>query len=53
MLGDIDGVLVLPAAVAEKVVATAEEVCRKETIVRDELQKGGSIRELFNKYRVF
>jgi 4-hydroxy-4-methyl-2-oxoglutarate aldolase len=53
VLGDIDGVLVLPAALAEKVVTTAEEVCRKETIVRGELQKGGSIRELFDKYRVF
>jgi 4-hydroxy-4-methyl-2-oxoglutarate aldolase len=53
VLGDLDGVLVIPAAVVEKVVATAEEVCRKETIVRGELQKGGSIRELFAKYRVF
>jgi len=53
ILGDIDGVLVLPAAVVEKVIATAEEVCRKETIVREELQKGGSIRQLFDKYRVF
>jgi 4-hydroxy-4-methyl-2-oxoglutarate aldolase len=53
VLGDIDGVLVLPAAVVEKTVATAEEVCRKETIVRGELQKGASIRELFAKYRVF
>jgi regulator of RNase E activity RraA len=53
VLGDLDGVLVLPAAVVEKVIATAEEVCRKETIVRGELQKGGSIRQLFDKYRVF
>ena len=53
VLGDLDGVLVLPAAVVEKVIVTAEEVCRKETIVRGELQKGGSIRQLFDKYRVF
>jgi regulator of RNase E activity RraA len=53
VLGDIDGVLVLPAAIVEKVITTAEEVCRKETIVREELQKGGSIRTLFDKYRVF
>lgn len=53
VLGDIDGVLVLPGAVVEKVVATAEEVVRKEAIVRAELQKGGSIRTLFDKYRVF
>lgn len=53
ILGDLDGVLVLPAAVVEKVIVTAEEVCRKETIVRSELQKGGNIRQLFDKYRVF
>ncbi len=53
VLGDIDGVLVLPAAIVEKVITTAEEVCRKETIVREELQKGGSIRTLFDTYRVF
>lgn len=53
VLGDLDGVLVLPAAVVENVIVTAEEVCRKETIVRGELQKGGSIRQLFDKYRVF
>ena len=53
ILGDIDGVLILPAAVVEKVITMTEEVCRKETIVREELQKGGSIRQLFDKYRVF
>ena len=53
ILGDIDGVLVLPAAIVEQVVTTAEEVRRKETIVREALQKGGSIRQLFDKYRVF
>lgn len=53
VLGDIDGVLVIPGRVVEQVVATAEEVCRKEAIVRGELQKGGSIRQLFDKYRVF
>ena len=53
VLGDLDGVLVLPAALVEKVIVTAEEVCRKEAIVRGELQKGGSIRTLFDKYRVF
>jgi regulator of RNase E activity RraA len=53
VLGDIDGVLILPAAAVENVITTAEEVSRKETIVRGALQKGGSIRELFEKYRVF
>jgi regulator of RNase E activity RraA len=53
LLGDVDGVLVLPAAIVERAVAMTEEVKRKETIVRGALQQGGSIRELFEKYRVF
>jgi len=52
-LGDIDGVLVIPQAIVADVVATAETVRDKETIVRGQLQSGGSIRELFDKYRVF
>jgi 4-hydroxy-4-methyl-2-oxoglutarate aldolase len=53
VLGDIDGVMILPQAIAAEVIGTAEEVRRKETIVRGRLQKGGSIRKLFEKYRVF
>ncbi len=53
VLGDIDGVLVIPQAIVADVVATAETVRDKETIVRGQLQSGGSIRELFDKYRVF
>jgi len=53
ILGDIDGVLVIPQAIVADVVATAETVRDKETIVRGQLQQGGSIRELFDKYRVF
>jgi 4-hydroxy-4-methyl-2-oxoglutarate aldolase len=53
VLGDIDGVMILPQAIAAEVIRTAEEVRRKETIVRGRLQKGGSIRKLFEKYRVF
>ena len=53
VLGDVDGVLILPAAIVERVVTMTEEVKRKETIVRAELQKGADIRPLFEKYRVF
>jgi len=53
VLGDVDGVLVLPAAIVEQAVTLTEEVKRKESIVRAELQKGGNIRPLFEKYRVF
>ncbi|MGQ0663318.1 MAG: RraA family protein [Pseudomonadota bacterium] len=53
VLGDIDGVLIIPAAALDGVIETAEAVRDKETIVRRQLQAGGSIRTLFEKYRVF
>jgi regulator of RNase E activity RraA len=53
ILGDIDGVLIVPQKIVDDVVATAETVRDKETVVRGQLQSGGSIRELFEKYRVF
>jgi regulator of RNase E activity RraA len=53
ILGDIDGVLVIPRAIAAEVIGIAESVREKETIVRGQLQRGGNIRDLFDKYRVF
>jgi 4-hydroxy-4-methyl-2-oxoglutarate aldolase len=53
LLGDIDGVVVIPVKIVEVVLTKAEEVTRKETVVRKSLQKGGSIRELFERHRVF
>ncbi len=53
ILGDVDGILVLPAAVVDQVLEQAESIREREDIVRDALQDGGSIRDLFEKYRVF
>jgi regulator of RNase E activity RraA len=53
ILGDIDGVLVIPAAVVDRVILEAESVRKREDIVRRSLQSGGDIRELFEKYQVF
>lgn len=53
VLGDIDGILIVPAAAVDQVIATAEEVTVKESVVRDRLQHGGDIRSLFEEYRVF
>jgi regulator of RNase E activity RraA len=53
ILGDIDGVLVIPEHLIDEVLAQAESVRDREDIVRDALNKGGSIRTLFEKYRVF
>ena len=52
-LGDIDGVLVIPAAVVDEVIESAESLREREDIVRSAQQEGGNIRALFEKYRVF
>ena len=53
VLGDLDGILVLPEAVVDEVLEQAESIREREDIVRDALQDGGSIRDLFEQYRVF
>ena len=53
ILGDIDGVLIIPAAALDDVVEKALSVKDREDIVRAELKRGGSIRELFETYKVF
>ena len=53
VLGDIDGVMVIPAAVIDAVITEAESVREREDIVRQSLQDGGDIRKLFEEYKVF
>ena len=53
VLGDVDGVLVLPNATVDEVIARAGSVREREDIVRRALDQGGSIRELFEEHRVF
>ena len=53
ILGDVDGILVVPAAVVDRVIEQAQSVREREDIVRGALDEGGSIRDLFEKYRVF
>ncbi|MFQ6017476.1 MAG: RraA family protein [Kiloniellaceae bacterium] len=53
ILGDIDGVLAIPAAVVDEVIEKAESVRDREDVVSQALQEGGDIRDLFETYRVF
>jgi len=53
VLGDVVGVLVLPNATVDEVIARAGSVREREDIVRRALDQGGSIRELFEEHRVF
>jgi 4-hydroxy-4-methyl-2-oxoglutarate aldolase len=52
VLGDHDGVVVVPSAVAEEVVVLAEEKVSGENVVRDELARGMPVSEAFRTYGV-
>jgi len=52
VLGDHDGVVVIPAAVAGEVVAAAEEKVAGENLVRSKLAEGMPVSEAFRTYGV-
>jgi 4-hydroxy-4-methyl-2-oxoglutarate aldolase len=53
ILGDVDGILIIPAAAVDEVIERAASVRSREDIVRQALDEGGSIRAPFEQYRVF
>jgi 4-hydroxy-4-methyl-2-oxoglutarate aldolase len=52
VFGDFDGVVVIPAGVAERVVDAALEKVGKEDRIRAELRQGKSLRAVFDKYGI-
>ena len=52
VFGDVDGVVVVPQDIADRVIAKAWEKVNAETTVRDELRAGASVVETFRKYGV-
>jgi regulator of RNase E activity RraA len=52
VIGDFDGVTVIPAEVAEEVISLAEEKVSGEDIVRVKLEEGMSVSEAFHRYGV-
>jgi regulator of RNase E activity RraA len=52
VLGDIDGVVVVPDRLAEEAFARALEKVTGENRVREELARGRSLREVFAQYRI-
>jgi 4-hydroxy-4-methyl-2-oxoglutarate aldolase len=50
VLGDIDGVVVVPVHMVEEVLFAAEECYRAEQSMKDELRAGKSMEEVFEKY---
>jgi regulator of RNase E activity RraA len=52
VFGDLDGVVVVPQALAERALPLALEKVTGENRVRAELAKGRSVREVFAEYRI-
>ncbi len=52
VFGDDDGVVVIPQAIADEVVAMAEEKLEKEKGFMMGLQQGKSIKDMFEKFKV-
>lgn len=50
VLADFDGVVVIPRQVAEETIARAEEKVRREDTVRELLERGESVVEVFRKH---
>jgi len=50
VLADVDGVIVIPAHVAEKVLVEAERLTKKEIRIRRELDRGASLEDVLAKY---
>jgi len=52
VFGDIDGVVVIPKELEEKVIPLALEKVGRENLLRDELLKGTLMRDAYDKYEV-
>ena len=52
VIADLDGIVFVPAAIIETVVTKALAKVRAETTVRDELRKGASLVEVFDRHGI-
>jgi 4-hydroxy-4-methyl-2-oxoglutarate aldolase len=50
VLADVDGVIVVPARLAEKVLVEAERLTKRETRIRLDLDRGASLEDVLAKY---
>ena len=50
VLADADGVIVIPARVAEKVLVEAERLTRREVRIRRELDRGATLADVLERY---
>jgi len=52
ILGDYDGVVVIPHKIAEEVICYAKEKSQGEDTVRKELRKGRAVKEVFDEFGI-
>ncbi len=52
VFGDVDGVVIIPGAVADEVFERALDKATRETNTRDELRRGAKLAEVYAKYGV-
>ncbi len=52
VFGDVDGVVVIPVQAERDVIVRALEKVEGENVTRDELRKGATLREVYDKYGV-
>jgi len=50
VLADVDGVIVIPARVAQKVLLEAERLTRKEVHIRRDLDRGATLEDVLKRY---
>jgi regulator of RNase E activity RraA len=53
VIGDIDGVVIIPSEIAEEVVKEVEEYINTEISLRKEILSGVDPKEAYLKYRIF
>jgi regulator of RNase E activity RraA len=52
VFGDVDGVVVIPGGMVEKIVTLSLEKVTQETTVRDELAAGESLASVFARHQI-
>jgi len=52
IFADFDGIVVFPKMIEKEVIQKAEEKIHAENLSREELLKGKTLREVYNKYKV-
>ena len=52
VFGDVDGVVVVPRRIEDKVLARALEKVSGENVTRDELLRGAKLEDVYDRYGV-